>query len=69
MGSATAGDALARRIRERAHLVGEFRLRSGAVSGEFFDKPGGADNLSAHGLQLRPVVTMGDLQRAARRLD
>jgi orotate phosphoribosyltransferase len=29
---------LARRIRERAHLTGEFRLRSGATSGEYFDK-------------------------------
>jgi len=33
-----AGDDLARRIRERARLRGEFRLRSGAVSGEYFDK-------------------------------
>jgi orotate phosphoribosyltransferase len=30
--------ALARRIYERVHLTGEFRLRSGAVSGEYFDK-------------------------------
>jgi orotate phosphoribosyltransferase len=29
---------LARRIHERAHLTGEFRLRSGATSGEYFDK-------------------------------
>jgi orotate phosphoribosyltransferase len=29
---------LARSIYERAHLTGEFRLRSGAVSGEYFDK-------------------------------
>jgi orotate phosphoribosyltransferase len=29
---------LARRIYERAHLTGEFLLRSGAVSGEYFDK-------------------------------
>jgi len=29
---------LARRVYERSHLVGEFRLRSGAVSGEYFDK-------------------------------
>lgn len=29
---------LARRIRDRAHLTGEFRLRSGAVSDEYFDK-------------------------------
>ena len=29
---------LARRIQERAHLTGEFRLRSGATSGEYFDK-------------------------------
>jgi orotate phosphoribosyltransferase len=31
-------DALARRIHDRAHLEGEFRLRSGAVSHECFDK-------------------------------
>lgn len=35
--SITDGD-LARRIYERAHLTGEFRLRSGAVSSEYFDK-------------------------------
>jgi orotate phosphoribosyltransferase len=29
---------LARRIHDRAHLTGEFRLRSGAVSREYFDK-------------------------------
>lgn len=29
---------LARRIYERAHLTGEFRLRSGVVSSEYFDK-------------------------------
>lgn len=29
---------LARRIYERAHLTGEFRLRSGAISNEYFDK-------------------------------
>jgi orotate phosphoribosyltransferase len=29
---------LARRIHERAHLTGEFRLRSGATSTEYFDK-------------------------------
>ena len=29
---------LARRIYDRAHLTGEFRLRSGAVSSEYFDK-------------------------------
>jgi orotate phosphoribosyltransferase len=29
---------LAQRVRERAHLTGEFRLRSGAVSSEYFDK-------------------------------
>jgi len=34
----TADDGLARRIYERAHLTGEFRLRSGATSGEYFDK-------------------------------
>jgi len=30
--------ALARRIYDRSHLTGEFRLRSGVVSGEYFDK-------------------------------
>jgi orotate phosphoribosyltransferase len=29
---------LARRVYERAHLTGEFRLRSGATSAEYFDK-------------------------------
>ncbi len=29
---------LARRIYDRAHLTGEFRLRSGITSGEYFDK-------------------------------
>ncbi|HEX2064292.1 MAG TPA: orotate phosphoribosyltransferase [Acidimicrobiales bacterium] len=29
---------LARRVYERAHLTGEFRLRSGATSTEYFDK-------------------------------
>ena len=32
-----AGD-LARRIYDRSHLTGEFRLRSGVVSSEYFDK-------------------------------
>ena len=31
-------DTLARTIYERTHLTGEFRLRSGAVSSEYFDK-------------------------------
>ena len=31
-------DALARTIYERTHLTGEFVLRSGAVSNEYFDK-------------------------------
>jgi orotate phosphoribosyltransferase len=31
-------DELARTIYERTHLTGEFRLRSGAVSHEYFDK-------------------------------
>lgn len=31
-------DALARTIYERSHLTGEFRLRSGVVSDEYFDK-------------------------------
>jgi orotate phosphoribosyltransferase len=33
-----ADATLARRIHDRAHLTGEFRLRSGALSGEYFDK-------------------------------
>lgn len=32
------GDGLAREIYERIHLTGEFVLRSGAVSNEYFDK-------------------------------
>ena len=31
-------DTLARTIYERTHLTGEFRLRSGAISNEYFDK-------------------------------
>lgn len=31
-------ESLARRIHDRAHLAGEFRLRSGANSDEYFDK-------------------------------
>jgi orotate phosphoribosyltransferase len=31
-------DTLGRTIYERTHLTGEFRLRSGAVSNEYFDK-------------------------------
>lgn len=38
MSSATADLGLARRIHRAAHLTGEFRLRSGAISGEYFDK-------------------------------
>ena len=30
--------SLARRVYERAHLTGEFRLRSGETSTEYFDK-------------------------------
>src|SRR5436853_2360576 len=37
-GDATGRDTLARTIYERTHLTGEFRLRSGAVSNEYFDK-------------------------------
>jgi orotate phosphoribosyltransferase len=33
-----ADAGLARRVFDCAHLTGEFRLRSGAVSGEYFDK-------------------------------
>jgi orotate phosphoribosyltransferase len=36
--SSTTDEALARHIYDRAHLEGEFRLRSGAMSGEYFDK-------------------------------
>lgn len=32
------GQTLARRIYERSHLTGSFRLRSGSVSSEYFDK-------------------------------
>jgi len=40
MSSPVAGtsSSLARRIHDRSHLVGEFRLRSGVTSGEYFDK-------------------------------
>ncbi len=38
MSASTADARLARRIHDRAHLIGEFRLRSGVVSGEYFDK-------------------------------
>ena len=33
-----SSDALARRIYETAHLTGEFTLRSGQISNEYFDK-------------------------------
>jgi orotate phosphoribosyltransferase len=36
--SSTTDSSLARRIHDRSHLVGEFRLRSGSMSGEYFDK-------------------------------
>lgn len=36
--SPSTNGPLARRIYDRAHLAGEFRLRSGVVSGEYFDK-------------------------------
>ena len=36
--SSLTDSGLARRIYDRAHLTGEFRLRSGVVSGEYFDK-------------------------------
>ena len=36
--SAPNGAPLARRIYERSYLIGEFRLRSGATSNEYFDK-------------------------------
>lgn len=38
MGPSPPPAGLARRIYDRSHLTGEFRLRSGAVSGEYFDK-------------------------------
>jgi orotate phosphoribosyltransferase len=38
MSSAAAREGLARRVYERAPLVGEFRLRSGAMKREYFDK-------------------------------
>src|SRR5215469_13057688 len=38
MPPSTKSDSLARRVYERAHLDGEFRLRSGQVSHEYFDK-------------------------------
>ncbi len=38
MSSDAVDRTLARRIYDRAHLEGEFRLRSGAVSTEYFDK-------------------------------
>jgi orotate phosphoribosyltransferase len=37
-GAPTSGLTLAERIFDRAHLTGEFRLRSGVVSDEYFDK-------------------------------
>jgi len=36
--SSLTDSGLARRIYDRSHLTGEFRLRSGVVSGEYFDK-------------------------------
>ena len=36
--SSMSDAALARRIHDRSHLTGEFRLRSGVVSQEYFDK-------------------------------
>ncbi len=38
MGPSPPPARLARRIYDRSHLTGEFRLRSGVVSGEYFDK-------------------------------
>jgi orotate phosphoribosyltransferase len=38
MAPSATSSSLARRIHERAHLTGEFRLRSGVVSDEYFDK-------------------------------
>jgi orotate phosphoribosyltransferase len=38
MDSGAASSSLARRIHERAHLTGSFRLSSGIVSHEYFDK-------------------------------
>ncbi|HEV7943234.1 MAG TPA: orotate phosphoribosyltransferase [Solirubrobacteraceae bacterium] len=36
--AAASADSLARRIYESSHLTGEFTLRSGATSNEYFDK-------------------------------
>ena len=36
--TAPAAESLARRIYNRSHLIGEFKLRSGATSDEYFDK-------------------------------
>jgi orotate phosphoribosyltransferase len=38
VGLTTTDRSLARRIYERAYVTGEFRLRSGATSNEYFDK-------------------------------
>lgn len=38
MSASPGGRLLAQRIYERAHLTGEFRLRSGQISDEYFDK-------------------------------
>jgi orotate phosphoribosyltransferase len=38
MSASAPSDSLAARIYRRAHLTGEFRLRSGMVSNEYFDK-------------------------------
>lgn len=38
MSASDATKSLASRIYRRAHLTGEFRLRSGALSSEYFDK-------------------------------
>jgi orotate phosphoribosyltransferase len=55
-------DELARMIYERTHLTGEFRLRSGAVSHEYFDKylfESDPTLLRAIGEELVPLLPPG----------
>ena len=55
-------DELARTIYERTHLTGEFRLRSGAVSHEYFDKylfESDPTLLRAIGEELVPLLPSG----------
>jgi orotate phosphoribosyltransferase len=55
-------DGLARTIYERTHLTGEFLLRSGATSNEYFDKylfESDPELLRAVGAALVPLVPTG----------